>query len=1251
MSKVYRVFAEKKKGNDIEAVHMLNDLKNNVGITGLEEVRIINRYDAEGLSEESFKAAVKGVFSEANLDDVYYEEMTFSPEWRVFATEYLPGQYDQRADSAAQCIQLLTVGERPTVTSAKVIAVKGDITDAEFDKIKAYVINPVESRLASMDKPETLDIKSDVPADIVRINGFINMTDEEIAKYHASMGFAMSIADLCWVRDYFKNDENRDPSLTELKVIDTYWSDHCRHTTFATQLDEIKIDEGKYSKAIEEALEQYFELRKEVYGDRKDKIVCLMDMACLGTKVLKKRGIVTNLDESEEINACSINVDVEIDGKKEPWLVQFKNETHNHPTEIEPFGGAATCLGGAIRDPLSGRAYVYQAMRVTGAGDPTTPFEKTLDAKLPQAKITTGAAQGYSSYGNQIGLATGQVTELYDEGYVAKRMEIGAVIGASPKENVIREVPQNEDVIILLGGRTGRDGCGGATGSSKAHDSSSIETCGAEVQKGNPPTERKIQRLFRNSEVSKMIKRCNDFGAGGVCVAIGELADGLQIDLDAVPKKYEGLDGTELAISESQERMAVVVDKADAEKFIALSNEENLEATIVAKVTDNNRLEMTWRGDKIVDLSRDFLNTNGVVQHANVEITGIDNVSYRDEVPSELQNMSNAEALKANLSRLEVASQKGLVERFDASIGASTVLMPYAGKYQLTPEEAMVAKIPLLKGETDTATVMSYGFVPKISRWSPFHSAAFAVTESLAKLAAVGCNPKDARLTFQEYFEKLGNEPKRWGKPTAALLGALSAQIGYNTPSIGGKDSMSGSFNDLDVPPTLVSFAVGISKASETASAQFKQNGSTVKLVKLPVDETTGLPKYKEALDLMIAVADGIKNGTVLSASVVREGGSASAVCRMAFGNKTGFTFAQNLDSKDLFAPLQGSFVLELADENAFDGVVLGTTNDNSVFIIDGTVYTCDDLIEAWAGKLEKVFPTDSGKQAKMYEDVPLYKERSIFVAKNKVAKPRVFIPAFPGTNCEVDSARAFEKAGADVSVLVVNNLSSSAINETIDKMAEEIEKSQIIMLPGGFSGGDEPEGSGKFIATTFRNPKISEAVQRLLNCRDGLMLGICNGFQALIKLGLVPYGEIKTINEDDPTLTFNTIGRHISSMAYTRVTSVKSPWLSSVNAGDMFAVPISHGEGRFVANEDVMKKLIENGQVATQYVNLDGEVVADMPFNPNGSVCAVEGITSPDGRVLGKMGHCERKGDNLYKNVPFEKDMLLFESGVKYFK
>ena len=1250
MAKVYRVFVEKKKGNDIEAGQILEDLRGNVGLTGLEDLRIINRYDAQGLSDAEFDSAVKQVFSETNLDNVYYD-LKIDDGWKYFATEYLPGQYDQRADSAAQCIQLLTAGERPKVASAKVIAVKGDISDDEFEKIKSYIINPVESRVASMELPETLDIKTDVPADIVRIDGFIEMSDDEIAAYHGSMGLAMSVADLCWVRDYFKNDEKRNPSLTEIKVIDTYWSDHCRHTTFATQLDEITINEGKYSAAIEKALDQYFEARADLYAGRTDKIVCLMDMACIGTKYLKKHGYVDDLDESEEINACSINVDVEIDGKKEPWLVQFKNETHNHPTEIEPFGGAATCLGGAIRDPLSGRAYVYQAMRVTGSGDPTTPFEDTLDAKLPQSKITTGAAQGYSSYGNQIGLATGQVTELYDDGYVAKRMEIGAVIGASPKENVIREVPQKGDVIILLGGKTGRDGCGGATGSSKAHDSHSIETCGAEVQKGNAPTERKIQRLFRNPEVAKMIKRCNDFGAGGVSVAIGELADGLKIDLDKVPKKYEGLDGTELAISESQERMAVVVDKSDVEKFENLARKENLESTVVAEVTDENRLEMTWRGDKIVDLSRDFLNTNGVVQHAAVEIEAIGDDEYRTQVPSALEKMTNAEALKANLSRLEVCSQKGLVERFDSSIGASTVLMPYAGKYQLTPEEAMVAKIPLIKGETDTATVMAYGFIPKVSRWSPFHSAAFAVTESLAKLAAVGCDPSKARLTFQEYFERLNDAPTRWGKPTAALLGALTAQLGYHTPSIGGKDSMSGSFNDLDVPPTLVSFAVGVSEASKTASAQFKRAGSTVKLVEIPVDGETGLPNYDKAMALMVDVCNKIRAGKVLAAGVVKEGGAAACVCKMAFGNKTGFTFESKLDAKTLFAPLQGSFVLELADENDFDGITLGTTNDNGVFIIDGTVYTADELIAEWTSKLEKVFPTDSGKTAKMPIDVPLYKERSIFVAKNKVAKPKVFIPAFPGTNCEVDTARAFEKAGAEASILVVNNLTPADINETIDKMVKEIETSQIVMLPGGFSGGDEPEGSGKFIATTFRNPKVSEAVTKLLNCRDGLMLGICNGFQALIKLGLVPNGKIVDIKENDPTLTFNTIGRHISSMAYTRVTSVKSPWFSAVEAGDVFAVPISHGEGRFVADEDVMKKLVENGQVATQYVDLDGNVANEMPFNPNGSVCAVEGITSPDGRVLGKMGHCERKGDNLYGNVPFEKDIKLFESGVKYFK
>lgn len=1249
MAKVFRVFVEKKQGNDIEARHILNDLKSNVGITALEDLRLINRYDAEGLTKEEFDEAAKLILSEPNLDNIY-SEITIPQGWRYFVTEYLPGQYDQRADSAAQCIQLLTAGERPTVASAKVIAVKGDITDAEFEKIKAYIINPVESRVASMELPETLDISADMPADIIRIEGFIEKSDEEIAQYHATMGFAMSIADLCWVRDYFKTEE-RDPSLTELKVIDTYWSDHCRHTTFSTKLDNITIEKSKYNKAIEDALNQYFEIRKEVYGDR-EKDVCLMDMACIGTKVLKKRGLVTNLDESDEINACSIEVPVVIDGKEEKWLVQFKNETHNHPTEIEPFGGAATCLGGAIRDPLSGRAYVYQAMRVTGAGDPTTPFEKTLDAKLPQSKITTGAAQGYSSYGNQIGLATGQVTELYDDGYVAKRMEIGAVIGASPKENVIREVPEDGDIIVLLGGRTGRDGCGGATGSSKAHDSSSIETCGAEVQKGNPPTERKIQRLFRNAEVARMIKRCNDFGAGGVSVAIGELADGLNIDLDEVPKKYDGLDGTELAISESQERMAVVLDEENVEKFIALANEENLEATPVAVVTSENRLVMTWRGDKIVDISRDFLNTNGVTQHADAVITAVDDTkNYRNEIPAELIGKSNSEALKANLSRLEVCSQKGLVERFDASIGAATVNMPYAGTYQLTPEEAMVAKIPLLKGETDTATVMSYGFIPKLSRWSPFHSAAFAVTESLAKLAAVGCNPSEARLTFQEYFERLNNVPERWGKPAAALLGSITAQIGYGTPSIGGKDSMSGSFNDLDVPPTLVSFAVGMSEASKTVSSQFKRNGSKVVMLEIPVNEETGMPEYKKAMALMMKVYEGIRNGSVLAASVVKEGGAAACVCKMAFGNKTGFTFAQNLDAETLFAAKQGNFVVEIIDDFDVAGIELGTTNENGVFIIDGDVLTADELIEAWTGKLEKVFPTISSTKAAMPAEVPLCDERSIFICKNRVAKPKVFIPAFPGTNCEIDTARAFEKAGAEAEILVVNNLSSAAINETIDKMVRAIETSQIVMLPGGFSGGDEPEGSGKFIATTFRNPKVKEAIDNLLNCRDGLMLGICNGFQALIKLGLVPYGEIVEIKPDDPTLTFNTIGRHISSMAYTRITSTKSPWFSSVNAGDIFAVPISHGEGRFVANDEVMKKLVSNGQIATQYVDPNGNPVADMPFNPNGSVCAVEGITSPDGRVLGKMGHCERKGADLYANVPFEKDMKLFESGVNYFK
>lgn len=1252
MADVFRIFVEKKKGNDIEAGQILKDLRENVGITSVEDVRIINRYLAQGVDSDQFGAAVSQVFSEPNLDNVYLR-VPFEDGWRKFTMEYLPGQYDQRADSAAQCIQLLTGGERPIVTSAKIVAVKGDVSDADFEKIKSYMINPVESREASDEMPRDLDIKGDIPSDIARVDGFIDMTDSEIENYHAEMGFAMSEADLKWVRDYFKKDENRNPSITELKVIDTYWSDHCRHTTFSTKLDSISVTEGgDYTEALNKAIKDYFELRKEAYGERESKKdVCLMDLACLGTKVLKKRGLVNDLDESEEINACSIEVMATIDGKEEPWLVQFKNETHNHPTEIEPFGGAATCLGGAIRDPLSGRAYVYQAMRVTGAGDPTIPFEETLDGKLPQSKITTAAAQGYSSYGNQIGLATGQVTELYDSGYVAKRMEIGAVVGASPKKNVVRMRPEENDVIVLLGGRTGRDGCGGATGSSKAHDSSSIETCGAEVQKGNPPTERKLQRLFRNEKASTMIKRCNDFGAGGVCVAIGELADGLKIDLDKVPKKYDGLDGTELAISESQERMAVVLDKNDVEEFTRLANEENLEATPVAVVTNANRLEMTWRGDKIVDISRDFLNTNGVTQHATAEILTVsEKDNYRTSTPKILEDEPVASALVKNLKRLEVCSQKGLVERFDSSIGASTVLMPYAGTYQLTPEEAMVAKLPVLNGETDDASVMSYGFIPAVSKWSPFHSAAFAVAESLAKLACVGCDPSKARLTMQEYFERLGNEPARWGKPTAALLGGLEAQIGYKVPSIGGKDSMSGSFNDLDVPPTLVCFAVGMTKASKTVSSIFKKKGSVVKLLPVPVDEKSGLPDFDKSMELMMNVYENVRNGNILAASTVKEGGAAASVCKMAFGEKTGFTFEQNLSKETLFAPLQASFVVELADGFDMEGIKLGTTTSNGLFIIDGEVITLDELISAWSEKLEKVFPTDSGKKAEI-KGVPLYKERSVFIAKNKVAKPKVFIPAFPGTNCEIDSARAFEKAGAEADILVVKNLTPSDIEETIDKMAEKINESQMIMLPGGFSGGDEPEGSGKFIATTFRNPKIKEAVTKLLNCRDGLMLGICNGFQALIKLGLVPYGKIEKLEEYDPTLTFNTIGRHISQMAYTRVASVKSPWFSSINAGDVFAVPISHGEGRFVADDDVVKELIKNGQIATQYVDENGMVADSMPFNPNGSVCAIEGITSPDGRVLGKMAHSERKGADLYKNVPFEKDMKIFESGVNYFK
>lgn len=1254
MSEVKRIFVEKRKGFDVEAVNLLADLKQNLGIKNAEAVRIINRYDISGLDGESFEKAKNTILSETNADTVYDEKISIGDEFKVFAMEYLPGQYDQRADSAAQCVQLLTQGERPQVVTAKVIAVSGNISDTDFKKIKDYLINPVESRLASFEKPESLDMKANVPDNVAVIKGFTVWNDEEMEKYYSSMGFTMTLSDLKFCRDYFRDEEHRDPTVTELRVIDTYWSDHCRHTTFLTRLEKIEIEKGALSEAIENALKEYYSARDEIYGKDTKRDVSLMDMAIIGMKLLRKRGLIPDLDVSDEINACSIEVPVTIDGKTEKWLVQFKNETHNHPTEIEPFGGAATCLGGAIRDPLSGRAYVYQAMRVTGSGDPTLPFEKTMKGKLPSRKITTGAAQGYSSYGNQIGLATGQVTELYDMGYAAKRLEIGAVIGASPKENVVRGVPSEGDIIVLLGGRTGRDGCGGATGSSKAHTLESIETCGAEVQKGNPPTERKIQRLFRNEKAAKMIKRCNDFGAGGVCVAIGELADGLDIDLDKVRKKYDGLDGTELAISESQERMAVVLDKSDVDAFIALAGEENLEAYPVAIVAKNPRLTMKWRGDVIVSLSREFLNTNGVTQVATSYITAPDaDNCYRTSVPKALEGLDTKTAFKKNLSRLECCSQRGLVERFDASIGAATVMMPFGGKTQLTPEDAMAAKLPLLKGETDDATAMSYGYIPGISRWSPFHGAAYAVAESLSKLAAIGADPLTSRLTFQEYFERLHEVPSRWGKPTAALLGALTAQINMGIPSIGGKDSMSGSFEDLDVPPTLVSFAVAMTKASKTISAEFKKSGSKVVYIPLPEDKATGLPAWEELKKVYKAIYALANDGKILAASVVREGGAAATVARMSFGNKIGFEFKNELTAKELFAPLSGSFVVELADDAEISDILyydLGTTVDAETITVNGETLTIDELIEEWNFKLEGVFPTKSYCPANEQE-IPLYTERNTSSPVIKTAKPKVFIPVFPGTNCEIDTARAFEKAGAEPKLLIVKNLTPAAIEETISEMVKLIDDAQMVMLPGGFSGGDEPDGSGKFIATTFRNPRVSEAVARLLNQRDGLMLGICNGFQALIKLGLVPYGEIRELKADDPTLTFNTIGRHISHMAYTRVTSTKSPWFSSVNAGDVFSVPISHGEGRFVVSDEMLQKLIANGQIATQYVDLNGKQADTIEFNPNGSVCAIEGITSPDGRVLGKMGHSERKGDNLYKNVPFEKDQKIFESGVKYFK
>jgi phosphoribosylformylglycinamidine synthase len=1245
MADIKRVYVEKKQGCDIEAGQLLNDIRENLEINSLEGVRILNRYDVEGIAEDTYEKAKKTIFSEPAVDIIYEESFDMGADEACFGMEYLPGQYDQRADSCMQCIQIISGDDNAIVAAAKIFVLKGKLSKEELDKIKGYCINPVDSREATMDKPETLKMKLTVPPDVAEVAGFITKSDAEVKALRAEMGLAMSDADVLFCRDYFRDTEKRNPSVTEIRVIDTYWSDHCRHTTFSTNIDSVTIEDGKYKKPIEEAYKLYLAKRKEL--GRESKSLCLMDMAVIGMRALKAEGKLDNLDESEEINACSIVVPVDIDGKQEDWLIMFKNETHNHPTEIEPFGGAATCLGGAIRDPLSGRSYVYQAMRVTGCGDPRTTVADTLTGKLPQRKLTTGAAHGYSSYGNQIGLATGQVSEVYDDGYVAKRMEIGAVIGAAKKSDVVRERPQKGDVIVLVGGRTGRDGCGGATGSSKEHNEDSILTCGAEVQKGNAPTERKLQRLFRKSEVSKMIKRCNDFGAGGVSVAIGELAEGLTINLDLVPKKYEGLDGTELAISESQERMAVVVDKADADKFIKLSNEENLEATVVAEVTDNRRLEMFWRGKDIVNISRDFLDTNGAVQHTEIYVSSPSTKPGAKAVGSDLK----AQWLE-NLSDLNVASQKGLVERFDSTIGANTVLMPFGGKNQLTPTEVMAAKVPVLKGETTTTTLMSWGYNPKVAKWSPFHGALYAVVESVAKIVAGGGKYESVRLTFQEYFERLGEDPKRWGKPFAALLGALEAQMQLGTAAIGGKDSMSGTFKDMDVPPTLVSFAVDVTTMDNVISPEFK--AANHKLVKLVTDyDACDIPDFAMLRKNFDLVSKLIKDKKVVSAATVGFGGVAAVISKMSFGNGIG----ADITETDLFNPSYGAFVLELADDSAiselegYNYTVIGNTTNKAEIVANGVAISLDEALEAWMKPLERIFPT---KRFESFDkkDITI---KSFNVIEKKtagsgIAQPRVLIPVFPGTNCEYDTMRAFERAGAKADTLVISNLKNEWLSESIDKMVEMIKNSQIIMVPGGFSAGDEPEGSGKFIAAVFRNPKITEAVNDLLKNRDGLMLGICNGFQALIKLGLVPYGEIRDMEDNSPTLTFNTIGRHVSCLAETKIISNKSPWLWESNVGDVHTVAFSHGEGRFMADEATVKALEANGQIATQYVAPNGEPTYDIRYNPNGSVYAIEGITSPDGRVLGKMGHTERISNGVYKNVCGEKDQKIILSGVKYF-
>jgi len=1252
---VKRIFVEKKPGYDIEAKSMYRDLKENLGIKGLEKVRIVNRYDIQGITDEEYQKSRKTIFSEPPVDYVYDEKLDIPSQSRVIAVEYLPGQYDQRADSAAQCIQILTCGERPIVKAAKIILLEGNISDSEYKRIKSYCINPVESQEASLDKPDTLEMNVQVPEEVETISEFIDMDESQLDQFMDKMGFAMSKEDLKFCQSYFKEKEKRNPTVTELRVIDTYWSDHCRHTTFLTNIENIAINEGKYSRPIKEAYDMYLESRKYVHGE-KNKNICLMDIATIAAKELYKKGMMKDLDVSDENNACSIVVNVDVDGKEEEWLVMFKNETHNHPTEIEPFGGAATCLGGAIRDPLSGRSYVYQAMRVTGSGDPRTSIENTLSGKLPQRKITTGAAAGYSSYGNQVGLATGQVAEVYDEGFVAKRMEIGAVIGAAPKRNVVREKPEEGDVIILVGGRTGRDGCGGATGSSKEHTEESLFTCGAEVQKGDPPTERKIQRLFRNPKVSRMIKKCNDFGAGGVSVAIGELADGLEINLDAVPKKYEGLDGTELAISESQERMAVVVSPEDAEDFIMAAEDENLEATKVAYVTGEGRLRMTWNGKRIVDISREFLNTNGVTQYTNVEVAvPEENLNYFADKSRNIVTDIEKSWIQ-NLQKLNACCQKGLSERFDSTIGAGTVLMPFGGKYQLTPAEGMAAKIPVLEGNTTTGTLMSFGYNPDIFKWSPFHGAVFAIVEAVAKIVAMGGNHRSARLTLQEYFEKLGKDSVKWGKPFSALMGAYYAQMKLGIGAIGGKDSMSGTFKDMNVPPTLVAFAVGVTNVKNIISNEFKKAGNKVIIVPLRRDEND-LPDFDNLNRNFDRIHELIESGKIISAQTVRSGGIAEAISKMCFGNMIGFRFNVDVNINSIFSPDYGSIILEVGNdqdlESMFRGIdykVLGTTEQKESIILGNIEMKLDTLLQKWQEPIDKIFPVYGPRIEGKPEQIT-YDRHKGNKSSLKLAKPRVFMPVFPGTNCEYDTARRFEAAGAEVDTFVIKNLTSKDIEKSIELMVKKINNSQIIMIPGGFSGGDEPDGSGKFIATAFRNPYVKEAVMSLIKNRDGLMLGICNGFQALVKLGLVPFGEIRDIDENSPTLTFNTIGRHVSCMVQTRVSSCISPWLANTEVGEIYTIPISHGEGRFVANDDILNMMIQNGQIATQYVDADGNATYDPKYNPNGSILAIEGITSPDGRILGKMGHSERIGSYVAKNVPGEKDQKLFEAGVDYYR